>query len=137
MLDEHWREFKYFHKWEDWGNPELIDYWLVYELEKLRKYLGKPIIILCGTQGKHSPNSLHYVGKAVDCFAIDTDVIDFYLAAERFNFGGIGIYTWWKHKGLHLDKRPLTDDMPAARWASIREGEYIKLDSSFLKVVLC
>ena len=136
MRKECWADFKFFHPWEDWGDPELIEYELVFKLEKLRKFIGVPIVILCGTQGKHAQNSLHYFGRAVDCYAKEISVVDFFLAAERFEFGGIGLYRWWEHRGLHLDIRIVPDGMPAARWASPEEGEYIALNEKFLKTLI-
>jgi len=57
-----------------------------------------------------------------------TLLLDFYLAAERFSFNGIGIYPSWAHKGLHLDVRELRKYQPGARWIRV-DSEYIKLNS--------
>ena len=135
MTEKEWKDFKYFSPLERWGNPKKIRYELVAKLEKLREFIKNPIVIHCGTQGKHVPGSYHYKGMAVDCHAEGISLIDFYLMAERFNFGGIGIYSWWHPSGgLHLDIR---DTEYGARWASDKEGRYIALDESFFKKILC
>jgi len=136
MRKEEWEDFTYFHPQEAWGNPEKIDYWLVVELEGLRKFIGKPIIIHCGTQGKHTPNSYHYAGLAVDCHTEGISLLEFYLASERFNFGGIGIYPWWNNPGLHLDIRPVWPGKPRSRWGCIERGKYIPFDKDFLKSLI-
>jgi len=138
MTEEQWKEFEFFSPSDNWGNPQLIDYSLVKELEGLRKFIGTAIRIHCATQGVHAPKSYHYAIPcvAVDCSTKGISLVNFYLGAERFGFTGIGIYTWWKKPGLHIDRRPIPAGESKARWASVEEGKYIALDEKFLKGLL-
>ena len=127
-----WKRLKYFNPKESWGDPERINPRLLILLDALREYIKVPIIIHCGTQGKHSANSYHYKGMAVDCHAKGINLFDFYLAAERFYFTGIGVYPEWNNPGLHLDIRPCDVGCPQARWGRV-DGEYVPLNSEFFK----
>jgi len=131
---------RHFTEDEAWGDPHAMDYKLLYYLDSLREFIKVPIVIHCGTQGIHCKNSYHYQGKAVDCYAKGISLLAFYLAAERFSFGGIGIYPNWNNPGLHLDVRLVEDDIfprvePAARWGKVND-EYIALDEDFVKKFL-
>jgi len=104
-----------------------------------RRYLGHPCIVSTSYTppqlGGHSTGSQHYKGRAVDVIVPGISLLDVYLAAERFGFPGIGVYTWWKLRGrqvggLHLDERQETP----ARWASPAEGEYVALDAQWIRV---
>jgi len=132
MTWEEWKKIRYFSPRENWGDPEKIEFRLVFLLDCLRQFIGCPIIIHCGTQGTHTKGSYHYVGKAVDCHAVGISLLDFYLAAERFPFGGIGVYPYWNNPGLHLDIRPLPGKRrPEARWGRVN-GEYVSLNGKFI-----
>jgi uncharacterized protein YcbK (DUF882 family) len=115
--------FRPYNTSDKWGDPEKIDPLLLYSLYSLRKAIGLPIHIHCGTQGKHVEGSFHYNGLAVDVhIGKDVPVLDQYLMVEKYNlFTGIGLYPDWNNPGLHLDigrgtKRP-------ARWVK-KNGVY-------------
>ena len=136
MTKEQWQVIKYFSPMENkkkspWGDPYKMDFSLIRQLDLLREYIGVPIHIHCGTQGKHSEKSYHYTDpcKATDCFCEDLSLLDFYLFAERFVFGGIGVYPYWNRPGLHLDMRVA---YPAARWGRVN-GVYVPLSAEFIK----
>ncbi len=102
-----------------------------------RRYLGHPCIVSTSytppSVGGHSTGSQHYRGRAVDVIVPGISLLDAYLAAERFGFPGIGIYTWWELRGrriggLHLDER----QEPPARWASLTEKKYVALDARWV-----
>jgi len=128
-----WNELKYFSRNENWGDPDKINPKLLILLDNFREYLGVPIHINCGysTSG-HTSKSQHYLGNAVDVnFKHKISLLDAYLAAERFNFTGIGVYPHWHTPGLHLDVRSLQENEAAARWMAISTGgnqRYISLD---------
>jgi len=133
MTDEQWKSIKYFSPRENWGDPKKVSYTLVKLLDDLRSYIGHPIYVLCGTQGKHTKHSYHYVGKAADVYCDEIDLLDFYLASERFSFGGIGVYPNWAHPGLHLDVRRTK---VGARWGF--DGKrYVPLDKRFIIEYFC
>jgi hypothetical protein len=73
------------------------------------------------------------------CFQIliFAGLLNAYLEAERYNFGGIGFYVDWKINGelkggLHLDSRKLDKYGRGARWLSYKDENgkrrYISLD---------
>jgi len=133
MTLRQWNQLRYFSRFENWGDPDKMDFRLLKTLDRLRAFVGHPCIIHCGTQGQHSPNSLHYQGLAVDCHFVNVSLIDQWLAAERFSeFTGIGLYPEWQNPGLHLDIRKTNI---RTRWIRIG-GLYRFLDSVVLKKVL-
>lgn len=109
MKPTDWEAIRHFKPSENWGDVSKIDFQLVKTLDSFRDYIGTPIQITCGTQGKHVENSMHYLGKAVDIVFPSSDkdlLFDFFMCAVRFPFGGIGLYPDWKPSGgLHLDVR--------------------------------
>lgn len=113
----------------EFAEPEKMDRGLLLELDRFRAYLDLKVIVTYSTDGSHSKNSQHYLGKAVDCIVPDYkgSLFGLYLIAERFDFNGIGIYPKWHYKrkpifGLHLDKRELKAPYyQRARWIGIPE----------------
>ena len=134
MTPEQWETIRYFKSGENFGDPAKMSYLLLLTLDNLREFIGLPIVIHCGYEaGGHSENSYHYKGMAVDCHAKDLPLADFYFAATRFGFHGIGVYPWWNNPGLHLDIRPSHPFTGRAFWGSTAAGEYCALDSKFLE----
>jgi len=135
-----WPQLKNFSPNENWGNPEKMDHRLLKLLDVYRTVVDEQIFVSCGTQGQHVQNSLHYQGKAVDILFPNQhrSLFDCFLIAERFNFGGIGIYPDWVYNGkkiggLHLDIR-IVDY--AARWIGVKEFEttlYLSLNKDHLQ----
>lgn len=138
-----WSKIKNFSPKENWGNPDKMDEGLLLELDKLRSYLGFPIVILCGNQGKHSPKSYHYIKNgscAVDIIIPDypKTPFDLILDVTRFSFTGIGYYPHWRYKdnlgfGLHLDTRKAAP----ARWMGIKDdsGKQIYIELSYQNLI--
>jgi len=120
---------RYFSKKEQWGNPDAISGLLLMTLYQIRYCSGWPIIIHCGTQGKHCKNSFHYKGLAVD-FHFDANtnntlleqtqhLLKFLDEMQLTKSVGLGLYPEWHHSGFHFDVRGYR-----ARWAKIG-GEYV------------
>lgn len=144
-----WDRLKYFKPNENWGDPDLMDPDFLEKLDDFRHFLGHRIYVVCGTQGRHVDNSYHYQGLAADIIPVrspTSTLCDSYLAAERFCFGGVGIYPHWNFDsrqlgGLHLDDRPLkmdadnTINYQQARWigAGRRPQKYYGLTAMNLK----
>ena len=115
--DEVWKKLKYFKKHsliDRWGNVDLISDDLLLILDDFRHYIRKPVLVTSGTGGKHSENSQHSYGRAVDVCIPDFNhsPVDLCFTAMRFPFTGIGYYPFWMYNGeicggLHLDIRPL------------------------------
>ena len=122
-----WEFLRYFSRHEAWGNPELIDPYLLLTLDVIRHCLGWPFIVHCGVQGKHVDNSYHYFGQAVDGhFITETSLLMQSIETEAIitKIGldhrlGLGLYPLWNFPGFHLDTRG-----KKARWGKITESEY-------------
>ena len=137
-------KLKHFRSKENWGSANLMNHDLLKILDNFREYWSKPIVVLCGTQGVHSSGSLHSYGLAVDvCCPMELKIMNFYLAAERFGFTGIGIYPNWKFNrkkcgGLHLDLRPIGINEAGSRWLGVLDPDdginhYFLLDADNIK----
>lgn len=105
MTPQQWNQIKHFNPNEKWGDPERMDFRLVWALNKLREEIGKPFIIHCGyEESGHAPNSFHYSGQAVD---FHVKGIEFCILLHKISrvwwFGGIGLYPHWNNPGFHLD----------------------------------
>lgn len=100
--------------------PDKMHYDLVYQLQDFRTQISQSIFITSAydTNG-HAIGSMHYVGKAVDIIIPGMNLLEAYLEAERWPWGGIGVYPHWCYQGkcvggLHLDIREVTKR--ASRW---------------------
>lgn len=123
-----WRVIKHFKR-EEFSDPRMMDHTLVYELDRFREYLGKPIQITASyAKDGHSQNSQHYLGRAVDIKCPDLKPIEFFLQALRFDFSGYGLYTW----GIHVDTRKIMVLNPKAMWCQI-DGKYQNITLETLK----
>lgn len=129
VTNKDWARFKYFQRHENWGDPDMMDLGLLEELEEFRYTIGYPIIVSCGTQGKHAPKSLHYTGEAADII-VDCErekLPDIFLIANKFGFNGIGLYPHWRigervYGGLHLDVR---NTAVKHTWIGLPDGTYV------------
>lgn len=144
MTPDDWRGIKNFSPRENWGDAYRMDLGLVRLLDAFRSYLNLPIVVLCGTQGSHTANSQHYLGRAVDILIpAPIHPLDLILTAERFNFTGLGYYPEWSFQnhvwgGLHLDVREVKSVEPESRWLGLRDpktgsNRYIGLTRENLK----
>jgi len=124
-----WNMLEYFKRTEAWGDPDRMDIMLLFLMEKIRGHLppGHWVKIHKGfaTRG-HSPQSQHYVGKAVDFHVVGCSlrVADSHIMRYLHNTGmielvGVGIYPQWKDPGFHLDTRG-----ERASWAKL-DGKYV------------
>ena len=113
MTPEEWKEIVNFKPEENFGNPEMMNYKFMKFLDRFRAELRIPMIITCGTQGKHVTNSYHYQGRAVD-FYLDTKmslgaqvalIMDRLMETSLYYNTGLGVYPDWSKPGFHLDNR--------------------------------
>ena len=131
-----WTKLKYFGPHERWGDPKKIDPLLLLILDDLRSRWGRPFIIHCAyeTSG-HSPNSYHYLGRAVDFHIEDPrpiqeqakileEMLEECIVTVGFtdikadSICGLGYYEDWVRPGFHLDTRGYR-----ARWR-MENGRY-------------
>ena len=123
MTQEQWNQIKHFNPNEKWGNPEKMDFRLIWILDKLREEIGAPFIVHCGyeTNG-HESNSFHYSGQAVD---FHVNGIGLYTAwfelIKIWKLGGLGIYPHWNNPGFHLDLGS------HRQWYRDKDGNYSNL----------
>jgi len=81
--------------------------------------------------------SFHHDGMAIDGMMIDRatrlplPLLKQYVIAERYNWGGIGLYPFWNRPGLHLDIREYSSFDRQARWWRDRDGTYRNLYDYF------
>ncbi len=135
MKVEDWKDIKHFTPNENWGDVSLINFELVKKLDQLRDLSGTPILITCGTQGKHVAHSLHYKGMAADLVCPEKKLAELPEIAEiaaALGFKGIGLYPHWQCHGkviggMHLDVR-LTALL--ASWIGLKDGTYIQLNKA-------
>jgi len=115
MTIANWSDIKHFKPTDiGWGDWRKIESRVIYMLETLRVKIATPIIVTSGSAGKHSPNSYHYQGLAIDCMFPNKLMPDgpaIAQAAEEVGFSGIGLYCEWelhgvKTLGAHFDCRP-------------------------------
>jgi hypothetical protein len=132
MNPKQWQQIKYFTPAENWGDPARMDSALILELDRLRHFLGHPIIIHCGYEVRDG-RGFHPQGLAVDCHCPFYEPLEFFFAAVRFNFTGFGIYPWWNNPGLHLDKRPTGPAAYRALWGSTGPKRYVDFDGRFIR----
>lgn len=131
MTPKQWGRVKHFDAGERWGDPAMMDCHLIFELDRLRQYIGRRIVIHCGYEARDG-KGYHPLGKAVDCHAEGLHPVEFYLAASRFDFGGFGVYLWWNTPGLHLDTRRIKGPDFRALWGSTGPKIYVPFDRDFL-----
>lgn len=133
-----WDNSQYFKKSENWGDWKMMDEGLMWELESMRKYIDKTMIIHCGYEKRDNADSTHNLGIAVDLHIVGLNLIDQFLLASRFNFNGIGVYDnkIWNNPGLHLDKR---EGAFRKYWGCTKVGgkpQYVALDNTFIKGIV-
>ena len=105
---------------EIYKHTQGVDLKLLQLLDELNKFSGNKVFIHRMLDTGAKPTSQHYFGRAADLHIRGLHVIDQYLMAERFNFGGLGIYprdVWTKTPGIHVDVR---ETEIGRRWGYIR-----------------
>jgi uncharacterized protein YcbK (DUF882 family) len=126
---------------DNWGDPSKISRDLLLKLNAFREFIGKPIYVTSGYRAGNS-SSEHSRGLAVDIVCPGIPLLQLYLAAERFDFKGIGVYPNWKYQGqivggLHLDVRTLHTPY-GDRWLGIKDykgqNQYLELSAQSLKL---
>lgn len=132
MSSDVWASLKHFKRdstIDNWGDPNKISALLLIKLDALREFLGTPVIVTSGF--RNHDTGQHGKGLALDVVVPqwEKSFLDFYLAAERFAFKGLGVYKGWKYRdrevpGLHIDERDL-DGGYAARWLGIGNSKKI------------
>lgn len=144
MMPTEWQKVRNFKPHENWGEAYRMEWELIHRLDLFREYLSLPIVVLCGTQGSHTENSQHYLGRAVDILVpYPIHPLDLILKAERFHFTGLGYYPEWQFQnhvwgGLHLDVREEAPDQKQSRWMGLRDpktgaNRYVDLTRENLK----
>jgi uncharacterized protein YcbK (DUF882 family) len=133
-METDWIKVKHFKRIEAWGDPDKINPLLVYSLDALREFVGKPIII--NNAYRPGDPGTHGNGDAADVIIVGLSVVDQFLMAERTRlFAGIGVYPHWRRPGLHVDIRPLQPHQHGPRWARNAAGIYVALNAKFLRSI--
>lgn len=137
--NQEWALLKRFKPTENWGDPSKMNYELLLRMDRWASFLGRPVMVTCGTQGTHAENSEHYEGNAADVIVPGLHVLDQYFSAVRFGFRSIGVYPDWilsrkdKVGGLHLGNRA---NSYTREWLGVQvdsKQEYLALSLENLK----
>lgn len=125
---------------DQWGDPTMIEHDLLLKLDTLRMLTHSPIHVTSGyrTTSSGAKNSQHFYGRAADVICPGISLGEFYRAAEKVGFTGLGVYPAWRYDGkiaggLHCDVRP---GMIKARWMGVLHGNeqiYIELNEENLR----
>ncbi len=130
-MSANFESVKYFKPAEFFGDHEKMDAMLIYSLDELRKFAGRPIVI--NSAYRSGDPGTHGQGVAVDIAILGLPLLGQFLLAERTRlFSGIGLYPYWNRPGLHLDTRQLKRGQHGARWGRNAAGVYVALDAKFL-----
>lgn len=144
LLD--WLALKHFKKYgtsDKWGNPDKLDATLLLKLDDLREFMGMPIQVTSGWR-ENDPRE-HGKGLALDIVCPGADLFSFYLAAERFQFPGLGVYPHWQWDGitvggLHVDQRVLgvrigshNTEFKGARWFCFKNESSVQVYTTLNK----
>jgi len=122
MTNLDWQHIKYMHyKTENWGDPYKVSKQLVFNVESMRKFSERPVILTCAAYSKsgHSDKSQHGKGNAADLRIKRATLLEMYIIAERHNFSGIGLYPNNGRPFIHVDVRPHNVLDKQARWIAI------------------
>src|SRR5574343_85090 len=138
MKQEDWKKLKYMTIKDNWGDPSKMSRALVYNLENLRVYCGKPCVLTCPAYSNsgHSTNSQHGLGNAADLKILHSTLLEMYILAERFNFTGIGLYPNNGNPFIHVDMRPTDPLNVQSRWIAIGDPNnwtYIPLNEENIR----
>lgn len=102
-----WSQLKTLKENMNWGDASKMDSTLLYTIDSWSIIEKKQIFVTPngGTTGEHSPNSLHYSGRAID-FVIPSaqkeDLFSMFISLLRFPFTEIGIYPDWRYNGKQV-----------------------------------
>ena len=121
-----WSKVRFFEPWEFFGYADMMSPLLIYSLDALRKFVGRPIRI--NNAFRPGNGGTHGRGEAADIVITGLHVVDQFLMAERTRlFAGIGIYGFWNRPGLHLDIRQLQPHQHGPRWCRNAAGFYVPM----------
>lgn len=139
MVD--WREIRHFTKKEFGPHVDRLDPDLIFMLDRMRhdedvarRRAGQNGIIITINEAwaarPNNPFSQHPRGRAVDYVIRDAhtrrplNIIEQYLIASKYPWGGLGFYPYWKAPGLHSDTRPRAMYEGRAEWWRDEQNQY-------------
>jgi len=132
MDPEDWQNVDHF-KPEEFKHPDWLDKNLIFTLDRLRAYVGRPFFTHCDFEFRKN-FSWHSHGFAIDGHFEGMHPYDQYEAACRFDeFNGVGFYLWWAHPGIHVDTRPNDKTQQDSRWFSPKKGVYLPVTAENLR----
>lgn len=132
MTELDWDEIEHFDQ-EEFEHPNWLDHSLIFTLDELRDYVGKPFHIHCDFEFREK-FSWHSEGFAIDGHFENMHPFDQYQAVSRFDaFNGIGFYLDWENPGIHLDTRLKEKTEYDARWFSPKKGVYLPVTAENLR----
>lgn len=128
MTNLDWCDIKYF-KPSEFKEPNKMNKFFVFRLDKLRDFIGKPIVI--HSDYREGDIGYHGKGEAVDFHVKELNIVDAYLLIEKSGlFNGIGIYPNWNNPGFHVDMR--SEPARWGSWSKRQPNVYEALDADFI-----
>lgn len=128
-----WPQLLHFTTIENWGDYDKMDIRLLWDLDRIRDDLARPINIHCGyALSGHAKKSFHKLGMAVDFSIKESTIENFhqsYLYLLHAWQGGVGVYPYWNTPGFHLDLGP------NRTWVRDKEGKYHGNSSEIYEIV--
>lgn len=128
MRPDQWSQFYPYFTPEECGDDMNINF--MRPILQARIEQGKAWRVLDGSaQAGHSPNSMHYQGRALDFWVDDNPRHTLHLL-DSYGFGAVGVYYWgatYDRTGIpffHVDNR---ESDRYQRWKSPESGKYIYL----------
>ncbi len=138
MTEEAWSEIEYFKPDgpDMWGDWRKLDRVLIGVADKIRKFARRRFKIHCGWEPR--AKGYHPRGMALDGHLEGLHPVEQFEIATRFDqLNGVGLYTWWRNPGIHIDVRHLTYRLNYdSRWISLRKGEYLPVTAENMRKAL-
>jgi len=121
----------------NWGDPHSMSADLVFAVDEFCFQEGVMPMVTSGTGGKHSKNSFHYKGQAIDVMFYNLKRYDLprvMAAAMQYPaFTGVGLYSDWRFAknfppsgGMHFEQ-DATMALPVVRkklWVRTEDGDF-------------
>lgn len=136
---------------EHFSNPFKMNSWTIILFDRMitnetirNPMLGFQVHSDYTAHGEHwASKSKHYTGEAIDFHFYQTltngnhetlPMLIQWAMAERYRWGGLGIYPHWNFPGLHIDTRNIAEDGPESRWYRDERGGYLAIEAYLIKI---
>lgn len=138
-----WEQIKRFRR-EEFDYPDKLDMRLIVMADAMlvRETRYRPgLQFIVHNDYRPGDPKTHGMGWALDghfqikhsgCIK-NLSIEDQFFICMRYPFGGVGIYPWWTHPGVHIDVKPRSLSDRRRMWLSPAEKDYLPVEDYFLK----